>query len=115
MEHNDTAASADPARRPANPNGGVIPEFSLGDRLRKAREVAGYEQISLAAEIDVHRQTVARYESGASTPRRPVLISWAMTTGVSLEWLATGSTGEREISTHVEESVRSTDLVDSRD
>jgi len=94
----------------ANPNPeGVVPEFSLGDRLRKAREIAGYEQIRLAAEMDIHRQTLARYESGASTPRRPVLISWAMTTGVSLEWLTTGNAETREISTHDEKSARTTD------
>jgi len=94
----------------AHPNPeGIVPEFSLGDRLRKAREIAGFDQIALAHEIDVHRQTVARYETGASAPRRPVLISWAMTTGVSLEWLTTGSTNDREISTHDEKSARTTD------
>lgn len=97
-----------------NPNPeGIVPEFNLGDRLRKAREIAGYDQIALAAEIDVHRQTVARYESGASAPRRPVLISWALTTGVSLDWLQNGPespTGQdREISTHDEKSARTTD------
>lgn len=88
-----------------NPLGGIVPEFSLGDRLRKAREIAGLEQIALAHAIDVHRQTVARYESGASIPRRPVMLSWALMTGVSLDWLATGDVA---ISTHDEKSARTT-------
>ena len=108
MTNPNPGALPDPERAAAL-TGGIVPEFSLGDRLRKAREIAGLEQIALAAEIEVHRQSIARYESGASIPRRPVMLSWAMMTGVSLDWLATGETGN---STHVERSTASTDSVD---
>lgn len=35
--------------------GGIIPVFTIGDRLRKAREFAGLEQSELANAIDVSR------------------------------------------------------------
>lgn len=89
---------------------GIIPEFTLGDRLRKAREHAGLDMRDLAAMIDIHRQTVARYESGDATPRRPVILSWSLATGVSLDWLTFGA-----VSTHVEESQRATDFSYSPD
>ena len=71
-----------------------VPEWTIGDRLRKARVHAGLEQASLADEIGVSRNTVRNYEGEKVTPRRPVLISWAMRTGVSLDWLI-GTAPER--------------------
>lgn len=88
---------------PTNPNGGIVPEFTLGDRLRKARELSGLEMQQLADQIDIHRQTVARYESGQATPKRHVMLSWSMATGVSVEWISTGSQPSQ-----VEQSTRTT-------
>ena len=91
-----------------NPNipadAGRVPDWTLGDKLRKARESAGLEMQELAAEIDIHRQSVARYERGEAKPKRHVLLAWSSVTGVNLEWLS-GSD-----STYVEQSKRSTDL-----
>jgi len=66
---------------------GVIPQWTIADRLRKAREQAGLEQASLALELGVAKNTVSNYERGNVAPRRPVLVAWAMATGVSLDWL----------------------------
>jgi transcriptional regulator with XRE-family HTH domain len=66
---------------------GVIPQWTTADRLRKARELAGYEQASLALELGVAKNTVSNYERGTVRPRRPVLVAWAMATGVALDWL----------------------------
>lgn len=48
---------------------GVVPEWTLGDRLRKARELTGLEAAQLAVEIGVHRDTIANYEKGRVRPR----------------------------------------------
>jgi len=69
---------------------GTVPEWSVSDRLRKAREHAGYEQAALAEAIGVSKNTIGNYERGAVTPRRPVLLSWALATGVPLVWLVDG-------------------------
>lgn len=61
--------------------------WTIGDKLRKARVDAGLEQAELATEIGISRNTVRNYEAEKTTPRRPVLLAWAMRTGVSLEWL----------------------------
>lgn len=75
--------------------GGVVPEFHLGDRLRKAREHTGMTQGELARVLGVARNTVNRSESGATHPMRVVVRAWAEATGVSLEWLETGEVGQR--------------------
>lgn len=68
----------------------AIPQWTTGDRLRKAREFSGLTQRQLADEIGVSNRSISAYEQGA-TARRPVLLSWAVRTGVPLEWLQTGS------------------------
>lgn len=71
-------------------NAGRVPQWSLGDRLRKAREVAGMSQQDWADEVGISRGSVANYEAGKQKPRRPVLLAWAMRSGVQLDWLAGG-------------------------
>lgn len=68
----------------------VIPEWTMPDRLRKAREHAGLEQAELAHDMGVSRNTVNNYERGRTTPRRPVILAWAIRCGVPVEWLWTG-------------------------
>lgn len=72
----------------------IVPEWTLGDRLRKARETADLEQIELARDIGVSRNTVANYERGKTTARRPVVLAWAVRCGVPIEWLWTGRVPE---------------------
>ncbi|MDU5380556.1 MAG: helix-turn-helix transcriptional regulator, partial [Actinomyces sp.] len=67
-----------------------IPQFDRSDRLRKAREHAGLEQAQLAELIGVSRNTISGAERGANTPRRHVVMAWAMATGVPVEWIETG-------------------------
>jgi transcriptional regulator with XRE-family HTH domain len=66
------------------------PSFDEGDRLRKAREMAGYEKIELADALGIHRESVARYESGRAKAKKPVLIAWALATGVDRDWIEYG-------------------------
>ena len=68
-----------------------IPEFSVGDRLRKARETAGMSQEEFADEVGISRRTIGRYEAGNESKRSIVLL-YSMRTGVPTEWLETGCT-----------------------
>lgn len=74
---------------------GAIPEWTLADRLRKSREHAGLHQQQLADEIGVSRRSIGKYEDGITTPRRPVLIAWALRCGVNWEWLTTGTAADK--------------------
>ena len=71
---------------------GLIPVFTIHDRLRKAREASGLDQHQLAEAMGVSRATVSNYETGfSSKPRKIVLNAWAMATGVPIQWIETGT------------------------
>lgn len=70
---------------------GIVLEFTIGDRLRKAREYAGYDQGPFAALLEVSRGTVSNYERGVGERRKPIVVrEWARITGVSRKWIETG-------------------------
>lgn len=73
---------------------GVIPEFTLADRLRKAREFAGLEQAELAKLTQLSRQTISSAENSHTRPSRASLLLWAMATGTDLNWLERGAGDE---------------------
>jgi transcriptional regulator with XRE-family HTH domain len=66
---------------------GVVPPWTLPDRLRKAREYAALSQTELGEATGLSRRSVAGYEGGERAPRRHHLIAWALATGVDLDWL----------------------------
>lgn len=70
----------------------LVPAWTLGDRLRKAREAAGLSQGDLSTAIDVSRRAISNYELGNYQPKRPVILSWAMCCGVDVAWLRDGIT-----------------------
>ena len=74
----------------------MIPEFTMGDRMRKAREVLGMSQADFAKHIGVGRSTVQSYESSIERPKPIVLRGWALATGVPAEWLLTGVAPQTE-------------------
>lgn len=65
-------------------------DWTVGDRLRKAREYAGLDRVQLADDIGIARNTVTNYEHGYRTPRKIVLNAWALRCKVSVDWLETG-------------------------
>lgn len=67
-----------------------IPAFTLGDRLRKARELTEMTTRDFAAQIGVSQKTISDAENDRRAPRRITLLAYAMATGVPLEWLETG-------------------------
>lgn len=70
---------------------GVVPQWTMADRLRKAREHSGLSQTELAEATGISRHSISNYERGAFEPRRPQLLVLALATGVDLEWLGGGS------------------------
>ncbi len=64
-----------------------VPVWTLGDRLRKAREDAGYSQLELAQIIGISRATVGNAELGDRRPLPITLNAWSDATGVALSWL----------------------------
>ena len=68
----------------------TIPEFTLGDRLRKARELTGLSVRRFAEEIGVSHGTITNAEGDRRAVRPITIKAYAMKTGVPFEWLATG-------------------------
>lgn len=75
----------------AAPDPGRVPPWTIGDRLRKARETNGMTQQQWADTIGISRGSVANYEAEKQDVKRPVLLAWAMASGVSLAWLRDGT------------------------
>ena len=73
----------------------AVPRWTLADRLRKARLYARLEQSELARDIGIARSSIVNYETGRTSPSRPVLLSWALRCRVPVEWLAHGEPGSR--------------------
>jgi transcriptional regulator with XRE-family HTH domain len=67
-----------------------IPEWTQGDRLRKARELTDMGQREFAEHIGVSHQTITNAEKGHRTVRKITLNAWSLATGVSVEWLECG-------------------------
>jgi transcriptional regulator with XRE-family HTH domain len=67
-----------------------IPEWSLGERLRKARAWAGVSVEQLAADIGRTSRTIRNYENDATTAPLLVLKCYAMRTRVPVRWFQTG-------------------------
>lgn len=76
---------------------GVIPEWTLGDRLRRAREYAGLSRAELAELAGISRRSVLNYETGMTTPRALQLRAIAAATGVDVDWLGTRSASIRRL------------------
>jgi len=74
----------------------TIPEWPLHYRVRLALDFAELQPDEVAAELDVHPNTVSNYLAGRTRPRRPTLRIIAQMTGVSLRWLETGDETEEE-------------------
>jgi transcriptional regulator with XRE-family HTH domain len=69
---------------------GVIPEFTMGERLTKARKMTGLDQKQFADLIGVVRATISNAERDVYQPRPILLNAWSLVTGVPREWLETG-------------------------
>jgi transcriptional regulator with XRE-family HTH domain len=64
--------------------------WTLAERLKKARQLAGMEQAQLAEAVGVSRVSISNYELGKTEPTVTTFVLWAEATGATLEWLAEG-------------------------
>lgn len=71
----------------------LIPTWTIGDRMRKARREAGLTADELADLLGVGKKSLSRWENG-SMPKRMTLTAWAHHTGVPVEWLEFGDDGD---------------------
>lgn len=69
-----------------------IPQWTLGDRLRKARQTTGLTTREFAQKIGVSQATITNAENDHHAVRRITLNAWSLATGVPLEWLEHGIT-----------------------
>jgi hypothetical protein len=77
--------------------GGRTYEFGIADRLRRARELAGFDQRAFEDASGISRATISNYEQGKygkNGPGRVYVSAWATATGFDLDWLLTGKTEE---------------------
>lgn len=68
----------------------VVPEWTVGDRLRKARQVTGLTTREFAERIGVSQKTITSAENDVHAVRKITFLAWSMATGVPVEWLQTG-------------------------
>lgn len=74
-----------------------VPEWTLSDRLMKARTSAGFEQSQLSEVTGLARATISAAENGHRTPTKANLNLWALATGVPIEWILTGKYTPRDL------------------
>lgn len=65
-------------------------DWTMQDRLQKTLDVLHLSHEQMGAELGYSRNRIGDFIAGRATPRRTVLIAWAMRCGVSVEWLETG-------------------------
>ena len=69
---------------------GIVPTWTMGDRLRKARMLTKMSLTEFAAAALMSEKTINNYETDRVRPQPIRLEKWARVTGVSLEWIETG-------------------------
>lgn len=62
------------------------PEWTLQDRIRKAREHAALTQVEFAERIGVSRNTLNRWEGGIHAPSDALIEQIAKVTNIPIEW-----------------------------
>lgn len=72
---------------------GRVPQWTRGERLRKAREDLDLTQSELAAAIEIGKRRLVAFENDDAEPKRSVILSWALRCGVDSNWLMTGVAG----------------------
>jgi transcriptional regulator with XRE-family HTH domain len=69
---------------------GVVPQWTVGDRIAKARHHARLTLRELAEPLSVTHATVSNWERDISPPRPIFLREIARLTGVDADWLENG-------------------------
>lgn len=88
------------------------PTWTIADRIKRARLLAGLDQDDVAEACGVARPTVSAWETGKTEPKFSSLVRVARLTGQPLEWFAaavnaeTASTEVEAVSSLSQHSVR---------
>ena len=69
-------------------------QLTQGERLVRARKVAGMKQEHIATALGKDVRTIGRWEREEVVIQRAELIAWAVITEVPLEWLESGAVTE---------------------
>jgi transcriptional regulator with XRE-family HTH domain len=72
---------------------GLVPEWDLADRMRKAMRAADVGVQEMADYLGVSRNAVGTWINGRIEPRTQTVRLWALRTGVPYTWLSTGAVG----------------------
>jgi transcriptional regulator with XRE-family HTH domain len=65
----------------------MTPQWTRGERLRKARTTAGITVEVMARHLGCTERTIRNYELGSTRPNKPTMTVWATLTDVPLWWL----------------------------
>ena len=65
----------------------MTPQWTRGERLRKARTTAGVTVEAMARHLGCTERTIRNYELGATRPNKATMTVWATITDVPLWWL----------------------------
>jgi transcriptional regulator with XRE-family HTH domain len=68
----------------------TVPQFTQGDRMRKALESNGFSVQDAADYFGVGRNTISNWMHGRTPAPLASVRLWALWTGVPLSWLQTG-------------------------
>lgn len=62
-------------------------EWTLGDRLRRARRYAGLQSSDMARALGVSLNTISNWENDHFIPRYAMIVAWAEVTAVPVSYL----------------------------
>lgn len=65
----------------------MTPQWTRGERLRKARVTAGMTVDVMARHLGCTERTIRNYELGSTRPNKSTMTVWATLTDVPLWWL----------------------------
>ena len=71
-----------------------VPEWTLGDRIRKAVKASGVPAATLAKALEVTPTTLSRWMNDATVPTIKNVKHIALVTGIPAEWIFTGNLNE---------------------
>lgn len=65
----------------------LIPAWSIGERMAKARQTVDLDPSQMAARLGVTDRTIRNWENGVHPPKRAALLAYEQVTGVPMWWL----------------------------
>lgn len=68
----------------------TYPLYGFGERLKQAREQAGYSKKGLAEKVKIDRKIIQKYENDECRANFTVVAKLAYELNVSIDWLAYG-------------------------